>query len=431
MADERGVVRRIVWRELFPWILILRAFRLAISPALLALATVGAILTPIGWNVAGRVFLPRAERQAIESQLAGPIGWETLPYVPPGLAEYLPDTPSGIANVYFGLIAPVRDLFDWKLTLAQTAFFLLGNLWTLLIWAFVGGVVTRVAVVQLSNDETPDILDTLRFVARRYFWYFLAPLYPLAGVLLIMLPIALLGVLMRLDFGVVVAGLLWIFVVAISLVAVWLLLGVLFGWPLMWPVVSSEREGDPFEAFSRSFSYVYGKPLNLFFYFVVAALFGAVCWAVVNLAVEILIHFGFVAAAWGAGGARITEIRHQMLIDDSRGTLGVGANLLGAVVGLVRSVRDGYGFSFFFAATSAIYLLMRMDVDQKEMDEVYLEAEPERFAPSAAVPTTISTDTDEAPASEPVSSDPPASEPATFELPPPAESNERREKEDN
>ena len=225
--------------------------------------------------------------------------------IPAALAEYLPATPSGIANVYFGLTEPVRRLFDWNLTLSQAAFFLFGSLWSLAIWAFVGGVITRTAVVQLSYDETPDLIDTFSFTARRYLWYFLTPLYPLAGVLLIMLPIALLGLVMRLDVGVVVAGLLWIFVVAVSLIAVWLLMGLLFGWPLMWPAVSAEREGDPFEAFSRSFSYVYGKPLNLFLYFVVAAIFGAICWAIVNLAIEMLIDFGFVAASWGASGERI------------------------------------------------------------------------------------------------------------------------------
>jgi hypothetical protein len=404
MADERGVVRRIVWRELFPWILIFRTFRLAISPALLALATLGALLTPVGWSIAGRIFLAPDERAAMESHLAGPGRWDLIANLPPALAEYLPATPSGIANVYFGLTAPVQRMFDWNLTLAQTAYFLLGNLWTLAIWAFVGGVVTRIAVVQLSNDEAPDLLDSLRFVAMRYFWYFLAPLYPLAGVLLIMLPIALLGLVMRLDVGVVLAGILWVFVIAISLIAVWLQLGLLFGWPLMWPVVSAEREGDPFEAFSRSFSYVYGKPLNLFFYFVVAAIFGAVCWAVVNLAIEILIHFGFAAASWGAGGFRIREIQHRIALGETHGTLGLGAYLLGSIFDLVRLVRDGYSFSFFFAAAAAIYLLMRMDVDQKEMDEVYLEAEPEKFAPSTPVsPSALA-----AAITEPTASEPPA-----------------------
>ena len=39
MTDERGVLRRIAWRELFPWLIIFRTFRLAISPTLLLVAT--------------------------------------------------------------------------------------------------------------------------------------------------------------------------------------------------------------------------------------------------------------------------------------------------------------------------------------------------------------------------------------------------------
>jgi len=387
MADERNTVRRIAWCEVFPWLLILRTFRLAISPSLLALATLGALLMPVGWRLAGFIFLEPAERQHFErATLTLPASMDLSAYVPAAIDEYLPRTRSGIAEVHFQLTERVRRLFDWTLSLRQTAFYLFGNLWSLLVWAFIGGVITRSAVVQLGCDETPDILDTLRFVARRYLWYLFAPLYPLGGVVLVMLPLALLGLVMRLDVGVVVAGFLWIFVIAISLVTLWLLIGLIFGWPLMWPAVSAERDGDSFEAFSRSFSYVYGKPLNLFFYFVVAAIFGALCWSVVNLAIEILLGFGFSAVSWGASGERVQEIQNRIATGNYRGALGFGAQLIGWVVGLGRLVKDGYSFSYFFCAAAAIYLLMRSDVDQMETDIIHGVNDVPRES-SPAVPT--------------------------------------------
>jgi hypothetical protein len=34
MAIEQGVLRRISWRDLFPWLILFRTFRIAISPTL-------------------------------------------------------------------------------------------------------------------------------------------------------------------------------------------------------------------------------------------------------------------------------------------------------------------------------------------------------------------------------------------------------------
>jgi len=50
-----------------------------------------------------------------------------------------------------------------------------------------------------------------------------------------------------------------------------------------------------------------------------------------------------------------------------------GATLIGLVIGLINAVASAFRFSFFFCSASAIYLLLRHDVDEKEMDEVFLE----------------------------------------------------------
>src|SRR5207237_3910063 len=114
------------------------------------------------------------------------------------------------------------------------------------------------------------------------------------------IPIALLGLFLRIapGFGAVVAGLVWLLVAIASLGAMWLFGGLIFGWPLMWPAISAERDGDPIDAFSRSYAYVYGKPLHYFFYVVVAAAFGALCWAVVWGAAVLVQDFGFWALSW-------------------------------------------------------------------------------------------------------------------------------------
>lgn len=51
MADDRGVIREVAWRDIFPWLIIFRTFRLAKSMPLLFVATLGVVLAPAGWRV--------------------------------------------------------------------------------------------------------------------------------------------------------------------------------------------------------------------------------------------------------------------------------------------------------------------------------------------------------------------------------------------
>ena len=52
MSENRVELRSVAWREVFPWLVLVRVFRLAVSMPMLFLATVGVCLTPIGWYAA-------------------------------------------------------------------------------------------------------------------------------------------------------------------------------------------------------------------------------------------------------------------------------------------------------------------------------------------------------------------------------------------
>jgi hypothetical protein len=425
MTDQR-VIRSIAWRDLFPWLILLRTFRLAISPPVLAIATAGVVLTPLGWRLGDLLFRPgtvAAERRPLplvtgdladalrtlgphEPPRAGGRGRipdsdhsELAERVPLAWREYLPAAPTAILEAYFDLAEPLARLFRLRMTVREMAYYVLGTLWTLAVWALAGGIVSRRAVVQLATGETPALGGTVRFALRRYRWYFLSPLYPLLGVVLLAAPIALLGLPIRFSLGggAVIAGLFWLLVAVAGLAAMWLLAGLLLGWPLMFSTISAEPDGDPFEAFSRSFSYVYGKPLNYFFYVVLAALVGAVGWGAVWGATLLVQEFGFWALAGGGGGDRVSVIREhalafaegQRLAGASTG-LAAGTTLIGLVVALIQSVAIGFRYAFFFCVASAIYLLLRQDVDEKEMDEVFVEEATVRGTPGGAGSTPAS-----------------------------------------
>jgi hypothetical protein len=451
MTDTPATIRHISWRDLFPWLILLRTFRIAISPPMLAIATVAVLLTPLGWAVAAWVFHPTPVRPAEPAALANPFSpgsyvdelnrtfaemrrqrrealrqlgtleggrqppvetpeptppapataepvvpwWQRVPRAENSLLaeesplaprEYLPAAPTAIVPAYLNFAEPLARFFQVGASLRDAAFYLCGLLWMLVVWSLPGGFITRRAVVELATESPAAVYETGEFAMRRYGWYFLAPLYPLLGVAILTLPIALLGVLLQasLGFGSIVAGILWIFVAVAGVAAMWLLVGLLFGWPLMWPAISAERDGDAFEAFSRSYSYVYGRPLHYFFYFVVAALFGALCWAVVEIVTAIVIDFGFWALSWGSGGVNALQLRQWALDYARTGTTpgassaeALGATLVGLVVALIQAVAIAFRYTFFFTAASAIYLLLRHNVDEKELDEVWLANELE------------------------------------------------------
>jgi hypothetical protein len=58
----------------------------------------------------------------------------------------------------------------------------------------------------------------------------------------------------------------------------------------------------------------------------------------------------------------------------------IGAFLVAIWLGLVFLLMIGFGYSYFWSASTIIYLLMRRHVDAAEMDEVYLEEDEQEGA---------------------------------------------------
>jgi hypothetical protein len=282
--------------------------------------------------------------------------------------------------VFRKFVDPVARLFDASLSGAQAGYFAFGILWMLLIWGFYGGAITRIAVVRLGREEHLSLGEALGHVRRKLLSYIVSPLFPLLGVVLLALPIYLLGLLMRWDAGVLAAGLLWLFVLLAGLGMAILLVGTLFGWPLMWGVISSEQHGDAFEAFSRSFSYTFGRPLHYLFYAVLATLFGGLSWLAVYHVSEFVILVSRLPVEIGAGPQRWSTL--ELLIDHPVPTASpevAGGWLIGSFESVVRTIATAFAYSFFWCQVAAVYLLLRRDVDQTEFDEVFVEREDRRY----------------------------------------------------
>ena len=407
MPAERAVLREISWRDVCPWLVIFRTFGLARSAPVLLLATLGALVTPVGWRVGEWAFVDEAtqdedpdfrgavrenaewpgERQAVWSPEAGARPASVRQILTTGRLA-----PNNIEVTFTRFVQPYAALLGIRLDpdrrfdsekppdAGEAAYYIFGLLWTLAVWGFFGGAITRMAAVKLGREERIGIGEATRFAAGKLGSYFASPLFPLVGVVLLALPIVGLGALMRMDWGVLVAGVFWLVALLGGLLITILLIGALFGWPLMWGTISSERDGDAFEAFSRSFSYTFQRPLHYLFYAFLATTFGALGWLLVYHFSEAVIWLTQLAAAMGAGADRWEELR-QLAEDSARatGVIAYGTLLLQLGAGFVRSVATGFGYGFFWCLVTAIYLLLRRDVDQTEFDEVFIEDEDTRY----------------------------------------------------
>ncbi|HRX81555.1 MAG TPA: hypothetical protein P5307_20945, partial [Pirellulaceae bacterium] len=175
MTEEVGVVRRVVWREILPWLIIFRAFRLSVSLPVLSLATVGWLLTPVGSQIAAAVFLGNSE--APTTEWATPLNdfvadSETLQAIP--VVSTMASTSNPIVHVYQHFTDPFVQFFDRSNTVRESAYHLFRGLWSIAIWSLFAGAITRIATVQLGREERVDLRSAIVYATRQYGWSFVA-----------------------------------------------------------------------------------------------------------------------------------------------------------------------------------------------------------------------------------------------------------------
>ena len=116
----------------------------------------------------------------------------------------------------------------------------LSAVWSVAVWAFFGGAITRGVAVQLASGERVGWGASLRWAGSRWLSYFGAPFSRCLGILLAVVPLAIVGLIMRLGgIGLLLAGVCWPLALVGGLIIALLLLGLIFGWPLMWATISA------------------------------------------------------------------------------------------------------------------------------------------------------------------------------------------------
>ncbi|MGA2033934.1 MAG: hypothetical protein ABSG68_16930 [Thermoguttaceae bacterium] len=425
---EDGTVRTIAWSEIFPWLTLPRVFRVALSLRCLVLGAAAILLTLLGWWCLAAIFPDNPQAQEIwKAQSGGASPWtvieQSVPNIPtlPGLptvfgqkatapegkegpavgeklqeavahpptaATWQPKDP--LLTSWAQLSRPIWTIFvDPTMSLSGLLCLILAGLWALAVWAFFGGAISRIAAVQLAADERVGWAAATRFAASKWASFCGAPLFPLLGIVCAVLPLLIPGLLLRFDFGLLLVGIFWFVALVGGVFMALLLLGLIFGWPLMWATISVEGS-DSFDALSRSYAYVFQRPLRYLFYAVLAAVLGALGWLLVEQFAAAIIGLSYWGVSWGSGSARIEKI---IEMKDLTGMALGGARVIHFWAGCVKLLALGFVYSYFWSAVTAIYLLLRRDVDATEMDDVFLDADADEHdfglppSPDLAPPT--------------------------------------------
>lgn len=389
MAEQPVVIQKISWSTLCPWTIIFRTLPVASSFTVLALSLLGVVLTPIGWRASEALFIRGESRN--DTAMMEIVRNNNSPYrgvfsnVSDGRQslEVLGVRINGPREVFRQYVDPYSHLFDRNFGFFPFLYFLFGSLWSLAIWGFLGLAICRVTLMKLTRNEFVPLDDAVGFAMEKWTTVIGAILAPLGAVAAICVPMFLLGLLMGFDIGVMLVGVLWVVVLAASTAIGVLLFGLMFGWPLMVSSVGCESQNS-FDAMTRAYAYTFQRPLHYLFYAILAILYGGICWMIVSALADAIVNLSFWTTSWGANIApdRISTIINPVSEDGQfveSQTLYVGRNAIGLWNGLIRSCAAAFLYAMFWAMASAIYLLLRKDVDETEMDEIYVGEEKRTY----------------------------------------------------
>jgi hypothetical protein len=376
MADERHVLREVRWAEVFPAVSLFGVWRLAINLRAVTFAVFGLLATAIGWQLIGGILQVDADARlqpaALQLPHEGGAAAFTDSIAP--VSFWLANSP--LIRGAGDLVYPFRRYFGNYPTAYSALYYILCALWTLAVWGIAGAAITRSAAVQLARDERLSWGSLLEFVRTRWLAYVAAPLFPMFGVLLASLPLAVFGLLLRGgSFGGALFAILWPVALLAGVVMAFLLVGLLINWPLMYATISSEGT-DAFDALSRAYAYSFQRPLVYLGYVILAMAVGIPCVLFVDFFAAMVVHLAAWSVSWGSGFPNWAEVV-------SSGFAGQASpwyhQLVRFWIWLVGVFATGFATSYFFSAMTVVYFLLRMRVDATEMDEVYLPDEDEPY----------------------------------------------------
>ncbi len=302
------------------------------------------------------------------------------------------------------------------------------TLWTLAVAAFFGTAVCRIAAVDAATESAIGPRETTRFALKKLstsVWTLLTPVLAVIG---FGIALMIIGVIARIPavgyVWYIIIGLLYIIALLAGLFFALTLIVYIPGLVLFQPAIGAEGN-DSFDAISRAYSFVFGRPWRLLFYGIVSAVYVKIVLAVVAIIFAWAGRITNIFLAQGIGKQMSANVNALDLGDtvfkmgysaDPVGNVGNAAAYLRATVQaplfgpflnsgrhilggnvlksfeaaghpggwfiifwqyILLSIFMAFAISLLYSVFTQIYFLMRKACDGTPFEEVYIETPEE------------------------------------------------------
>lgn len=410
---DEGTIRRIDWQELFPAVLLPQSFSLAVSFRVLWLSILGTLLTlllgfllngiseQLLWNKSRATTEEHTAMNSLRTVRAIEKDHIDVDHISEmtrvKIAKQdsfdsdslrfptMRDSFEAVAYPWTLLTNSVTRMLPLRETARENFFSVLWFIGMLSIWTLFGGMITRTAAMRITIGQHERMGKLHEFMNWRWRSYFAAVFLPMIGMGLCAFALWIAGKLASmtvLNYFVAIAFplvLLAAFCVAI------LGIGLLFGWPLAFAAISVDGS-DGFDAVSRSYSYIFQRPLQLIFYVLLALVIGSLGWYFVAWFVDLTLAVlsavsGITPVDFSSLGTAETLRALREPDPESVTKTPLPQTILSFWCWCFQMAKVGFLFGYFWTSTTVIYVILRRSVDGTAIDEV-------RFHPSVPVTKT-------------------------------------------
>ncbi|MCA9285328.1 MAG: hypothetical protein KDA22_08950 [Phycisphaerales bacterium] len=262
---------------------------------------------------------------------------------------------------------------------ADAGFFVGYGLLFILATSILGGALARMAACDFARREKLGVAGAGDFAVASWRSLLLASLVPLVLTTVLCLLVLMLGLIMTVPGLDILGAVLYGAALLLGFLAAFLLLGYAISYPLLVPAVACER-CDAGEAQQRAVAYLLARPLHLAGYFGLGIVGFAIGYIVIsgmavvtlNLTAALFSLLTTNSAATGLGGFELFALAPRPPLVHT-GTAALAGAMTEAWQSLVIGIVAAWVFSYYYAATTRIYLLMRHAVDGEDPVEIWRE----------------------------------------------------------
>lgn len=300
----------------------------------------------------------------------------TAGYINPSITvkDILGNPEAGFWSVFNAINAGA----PWKVIVFVAGLWLM----LLLVWSYLGGIISRIAAVNMTKDEGLELNKAIGFANKKYISLLSPFILSALGLVFFLICNLAGGLVGRIPYvGELLVALFLPLAILSGFIMVFIFIGIIFGKGFFIPTIAVESS-DAFDAVSRSFQYFYAEPWRYLWYMLTSIVYGAVTTAFVWLFGGLMIIASLATVQMGMG-LKFHDIMSLTglscmpcglpLAGSMPATYQAAAFIIMFWLVLLVGMLLAYVVSYCFSAHTITYLLMRKKVDDIEMTELYEE----------------------------------------------------------